>query len=359
MLRTGLAAGGADAKSLHTLEFRGSGGEYFRIWIVNLALTIATLGIYSAWAKVRTMRYFRGNTFLAGHPFDYHASAFRILIGRIIAVSVLLGYGVTARLQPLAAIPWAIFFLFITPWLLVSSLRFNARNTSYRSVRFNFVGTLGGAARVYILWPFLSLLFTLFITWPLVHRARDYYFVNNHTFGGKRFHTRFSGWRIFEIYLLAIGLYLLMAGAIVALIVAAAVPNKLFTAGSTPTPSEIVVVVGAYLVFFFMLTTVQVFVHAMTMNLALNNATLDNRHELRSRLGALRLSWIVVTNAILTLITLGLFYPWASVRLARYETSRFSVLAASDLDEFTSEAIATQGAIGEEIATFFDLGISL
>jgi uncharacterized membrane protein YjgN (DUF898 family) len=27
--------------------------RYFRIWIVNLLLTIATLGIYSAWAKVR------------------------------------------------------------------------------------------------------------------------------------------------------------------------------------------------------------------------------------------------------------------------------------------------------------------
>src|ERR1700722_10989750 len=236
MLRTGIAAGGADAKSLHTLEFRGSGGEFFRIWIVNLALTIATLGIYSAWAKVRTMRYFRGNTFLAGHPFDYHASAFRILIGRIIAVLVLLGYGVTAQLHPLAAAGWGIFFLFITPWLLVSSLRFNARNTSYRSVRFNFVGTLTGAARVYILWPVLSLLFSLLITWPLVHRARDYYFVNNHTFGGKRFQTHFSVWNIFEIYLLAVGLYLLMAGAVVGLFAVAVVPTNLFTPGSKITP---------------------------------------------------------------------------------------------------------------------------
>jgi len=47
------------------------------------------------------------------------------------------------------------------------------------------------------------------------------------------------------------------------------------------------------------------------------------------------------------------------VRMTRYEISCFSVLAASDLDEFTSEAMATQGAIGEEIASFFDLGISL
>ena len=42
----------------HRPEFRGDPKEYFRIWIVNLALTILTLGIYSAWAKVRKQRYF-------------------------------------------------------------------------------------------------------------------------------------------------------------------------------------------------------------------------------------------------------------------------------------------------------------
>ena len=40
------------------LSFTGTGSEYFRIWIVNLLFTILTLGIYSAWAKVRKLRYF-------------------------------------------------------------------------------------------------------------------------------------------------------------------------------------------------------------------------------------------------------------------------------------------------------------
>ena len=44
------------------IEFSGDGGEYFRIWIVNLALSVVTLGIYSAWAKVRRLRYFYGST---------------------------------------------------------------------------------------------------------------------------------------------------------------------------------------------------------------------------------------------------------------------------------------------------------
>lgn len=43
-------------------SFTGTGSEYFRIWIVNLLLSIVTLGIYSAWAKVRRMKYFYRNT---------------------------------------------------------------------------------------------------------------------------------------------------------------------------------------------------------------------------------------------------------------------------------------------------------
>ena len=36
-----------DNQSIHTLAFTGSGSEYFRIWIVNIVLTVLTLGIYS------------------------------------------------------------------------------------------------------------------------------------------------------------------------------------------------------------------------------------------------------------------------------------------------------------------------
>src|SRR2546421_6112345 len=69
-------------------EFTGTAAEYFRIWIVNLFFTLATLGIYSAWAKVRKRRYFYGSTRLDGDSFDYFASPKAILNGRIIAVAI-------------------------------------------------------------------------------------------------------------------------------------------------------------------------------------------------------------------------------------------------------------------------------
>ena len=69
----------------HRFEFSGTGSEYFRIWIVNIMLTILTLGIYSAWAKVRSQRWLHGHTSLADSAFRYHARPLQILIGRVIA----------------------------------------------------------------------------------------------------------------------------------------------------------------------------------------------------------------------------------------------------------------------------------
>src|SRR6476620_11445195 len=72
----------------YQLSFSGTASEYFRIWIVNLALSIATLGIYSAWAKVRRKRYFYSQTSLDGEPFEYTGQPVAILKGRVLAVIV-------------------------------------------------------------------------------------------------------------------------------------------------------------------------------------------------------------------------------------------------------------------------------
>ena len=106
--------------SPQTLPFRfhGKSGEYFRIWIVNLILSILTLGIYSAWAKVRTNRYFYGNTRLAGSGFEYHAKPITILKSRLIAVGLLLIYVFIGNMFPYAGIAFA---LALAPFLAVTA----------------------------------------------------------------------------------------------------------------------------------------------------------------------------------------------------------------------------------------------
>jgi uncharacterized membrane protein YjgN (DUF898 family) len=352
------AAGQKAAPTLYEFEFRGTGSEYFRIWIVNLALTILTLGVFSAWAKVRTWRYFYGNTFVGGHAFDYHASPWRILIGRTIAAILFIGYNVTVAFKPLYALPWILILGFAFPWLVNSSLRFNARNTSYRNVRLNFTGKYFEALVAFVVWP-LAGLATLFLLMPAARRARDFFFTNNHTFGGRRFRTEFTPWNIYAIYLfgflLFVTLIAVIAAGMWANVYVLAKGHNILANPIAVQAAYIAIGVLAYLAFLMLAPAI----NTMVVNLSLNNTTLDGRHRIRSRMSPLVVGWITVTNGFLVLFTLGIFYPWARVRLRRYETRKLALLLDGNIEDYASEAFATQSAVGEEIGSFFAFDFGL
>ncbi len=148
------------------LEFRATGAEYFRIWIVNLLLTIITIGIYSAWAKVRRLRYFYGSTSLDGTSFEYHGKPIPILKGRLIAVGA---YLVFFARRPLVAGPRRFVLLplviFGVPWIIMKARLFQMRMSSWRGLRFNFHGDYMGALGAYIGWSLLAAI-TIMILWP-------------------------------------------------------------------------------------------------------------------------------------------------------------------------------------------------
>jgi uncharacterized membrane protein YjgN (DUF898 family) len=169
--------------------FTGSASEYFRIWIVNLFLTIITIGIYSPWAKVRRLKYFYGNTWLDSHNFDYVANPVSILKGRAIVVALLVLYNVLVNLvHPLFGL-LAIVYLIFLPWIVNKSLSFNARMTIYRNVRFGFEGTLWNAFKAFVLWPLASAL-TLGLLTPFTSRATSNYIGSNAKYGAADFTTQ-------------------------------------------------------------------------------------------------------------------------------------------------------------------------
>lgn len=120
------------------MSFTGNGGEYFKIWIVNILLTIVTLGIYSAWAKVRTNQYFYGNTLLDNASFQYLAKPLNILKGRIIAVTVLIVYSVIQNIYIEYAVYALLVLLCLIPAMIVFAMSFRLRSTAYRNITFHF-----------------------------------------------------------------------------------------------------------------------------------------------------------------------------------------------------------------------------
>ena len=121
-------------------SFSGTGSEYFGIWIVNLLLSIVTLGIYSAWAKVRRLKYFYGNTTVANSSFEYHGNPVAILKGRFVAVILIIAYNLALKSSGIVALAMIVAVAFAMPWLVWKSLQFKLYNSSYRGIRFGFKG---------------------------------------------------------------------------------------------------------------------------------------------------------------------------------------------------------------------------
>ncbi|MGB7815520.1 MAG: YjgN family protein [Methylotenera sp.] len=200
--------------------FEGKTSEYFGIWIVNLLLTLVTFGIYSAWAKVRRKKYFYNNTLIDNVGFDYHAKPTAILKGRMIAFLFLLGYSTSANINPILPAIFMLILFAALPWLVVRGSLFNSRNTSHRGLRFDFVGTVGQAAKVFIGLPML-LVPTLGLIMPYNAHQKNQFLMNNHRFGLSQFNMQAKVKEFYKVYLMVM---ILPAIFIIGIIAAIAIP---------------------------------------------------------------------------------------------------------------------------------------
>ena len=347
------------------IEFRATGGEYFRIWIVNLLLTIITLGIYSAWAKVRRLRYFYGSTSLDGASFEYHGRPIAILKGRIIVVGIYLLFAAATRFWPLLQIVLVPLIIFGVPWIIVRSRLFQMRMTSWRGLRFNFHGRYGGAMGAFIGWVLLAVI-TLFILYPLALWKQVNFFVTNTAYGSERFRFRTTVGRFYEFCLVTLGISVgaaFIAGIVFAIFGAAAVMSGgLPQPGAAPTPPDpaTVIAIMAMVIPVLLLFNLVVgaYFRASFVNASVGGVSVGP-HEISSRLKFGPLLGILFTNLLGMVFTLGLFYPWAKVRMLRYQLTNTSVIAAGDLGQFAADQKAGPSAVGEEAADFFDIDFGL
>jgi uncharacterized membrane protein YjgN (DUF898 family) len=341
------------------LVFTGSADEYFRIWAVNIMLTVATLGIYSAWAKVRREQFFARHTLLAGVPFDYHGAPVAILKGRVVAVTLFGAYTVAGWVSPVALLVAMGLIGLVLPWLLARSFRFRARNTSYRGLRFAFTGSVGRAYWVFLALPALSLL-SLFALAPLWHRQMKDYLHDNAWYGQQRFTHHTPVPYFYATYAMAVLLVavLLFAGTLVltALMLAVAATSSGGPPGSSANPPTLLIVAmgGLYVVAILI---VQSFMAVRIQNGVWAHTRLGEG-RFACRLAFPRLLAIKFTNLIGIIVTLGLFRPVAQVRLARYMAEVFTVVPRRSLDDFEGVPADEVAAFGEEAAEIFDFDIA-
>lgn len=362
------------------VDFTGQAGEWFGIWIVNLLLSIVTIGIYSAWAKVRTKKYFYNNTFIAGRNFDYHATGKQILIGRIIVIVGFVAFSL------LSAIPFVNIIMFLAllaafPWLIVKSLQFNARMSSFSNVRFNFTGKKGRAFVVYVLLPLgayiavvavgvgggflagqsgsvalgvlagLATLVVLLFSIPIVDRAVKRYVINNHWLGKAAF--SFDAGLSAFVKALALALAWIVLVAVVSGVffgASFATLGDMFVnldAGGEPTPGQLGLIGLIYLLFFVALLPAGFIYQALVRNIMYDNTQLEGGHSFRSTVKVGPLMWIAISNAVVIVCSLGLMLPWAQIRMQKYLASQTFVIPGASLDDFIGAQQAAGNAIGD------------
>ena len=189
----------------YAVTFTGNGREYFGIWIVNVLLSIVTLGIYSAWAKVRRMQYFARNTQIDGASFDYHGDPKAILKGRLIAFALFALYQFASVAHPFLGLGVAIALAGVMPALLLRSLRFRLYNLSYRGLRFHFSGSMKEAYLAFLAWP-LAVVLSVGLLLPMFQQRLKRFQHRNSAFGQAPFSFDAPVKSFYWIYLQAFGL---------------------------------------------------------------------------------------------------------------------------------------------------------
>ena len=339
-----------DESRTQRLRFTADGWEYFRIWIVNVALTLLTLGVYSAWAKVRARRYLYGHIWLGDTAFDYTANPVAILRGRILVAFVAIAlwfanlfslwyyYAALAVLAPLV------------PWVVIRARTFQLRNSRYRGIAFDYQGRFRDAAVWYPLMAVASFV-TFGLAWPFRIFGRDRFLIEESRFGGKRF--RFIG-EAGPYY----GVYILVWVMTVVLFIGSCIVFVLPSLGSDPeSPSP----AAAWFVPVFVVLTGLfsfVYIRARLLSYRWSCTQLgDSDFVLQLSFGAML--WLYASNAALIVATFGLFTPFARIRVLRYFVDQFLVM--QPLGEVTFEAGEAQrlGAAGAEAAGEFGLEIGI
>ena len=337
------------------VNFSGQTGEYFRIWIVNIALTVLTLGIYSAWAKVRTLRYFYSHTSIEGAHFDYHATPQAILIGRLIAAALVAAYYFGSQYVPAVALSIIVIVVLAVPWLMVRSRSFQMRNTSFNGIRFDFRRNYVDSFKV-IYGGVAFTIITLGLGAPSAIYWRNRFVANNSGYGRTAFEFRGRAGAFYAIFWKSVGLAI--AGVLVTMAVLIPVTGALTGVSNEPGMMAEIVSTLVVLPIFFVYMAIGVYVQVRQRNYVWNSTFLGD-NGFSSSLSVRTMVWIYASNILAIIFSLGLMIPWAKIRLARYRAEHMTVLMTDELDAFMTANTRDNSAIGDEVGEAFDMEVEV
>jgi uncharacterized membrane protein YjgN (DUF898 family) len=302
-----------EGPNVHRFSFHGSGGSLFGIQIINLFLTLVTLGIYSFWGRVKVRKYMMSQSDFEGDRFAYHGTGKELMIGWLKAI-IIIGVPIVAlMLLSAGALVYVVFAVFM-PVAVVNARRYRLSRTSWRGIRFSFRGGVMDFFKISIKGWLLTAV-TLGIAYPIWQNWRQEFLVAHAYFGNRRFEYDGSGKDLLWSYVLNILL-------------------------SLPT-------FGICWVWYW--ARVQRYY---------SEHTRFGGGNFRSTVTGGGLFGLMFGNLFLLIITLGLAWSWVLVRNARFFLGHLYLDGPLETAEIMQEAQAAD-ATGDVLSGFFDLDFDL
>jgi len=385
----------------HAVLFHGRSGEYFSIWLVNVLLTLVTLGIYSAWATVRRRRYFFGNTEIAGDRFDYHARPVDILKGRIIVFVGMVLFFILSSAMPAISLVFLLAFCALIPWIIIRSWRYNALMSSFRGVRFNYLCRVGRAYWTMYLCPvllivalyavmaligmvaintgsmsvslilgivgFVAFLAGLAAVQGIVAALNHDLYINNMSYGSLPFKAELSKKAFIKMVLISFLImlpFLIVAGMLIGTLFV----SIFYSIAMGMTDPEMLNSLMAgnmlnifltFLVLLFGALVSSAYLVAAQRNYVFGQTKLGEKLRLKSTMSTGSFLGLTLTNTLIVIFTLGLGTPIAEVRLARYMANSTALEGDISLLDVQAHNDSAGTAVAEEVAAAFDLNVGI
>jgi uncharacterized membrane protein YjgN (DUF898 family) len=368
--QTAIQADGGCAHT-YTATFYGTGGSLFGIHLVNTLLTLVTLGFYYYWAKVKVRCYFFNQTEFAGDRFSYHGNARELMNGALKATVVFaLPYYGLSHIGPFIEssvavniglqIAASLLLLFFIPVAIVGARRYRLTRTAWRGIRFSFQGKAWDFIKLWLSGYALTGL-SLGLYYPYFSTKKHAFLTEHSYFGNEPFRFSGNGAQLFRpfltMYLIAATSFLLVSLAAYA-VVGSFVAERLKGSGGLGSLIVIMSTVIVSLIVGWLLFRLLWLPYSVTEQRYFWEQTSIGPASFSLSISTWPYVKLKLVNILLGVGTLGLAWPWITIRNIRFVTDRLVLTGVDNFDEVVQMYDAAP-PIGEGLDGFLDTGFDL
>lgn len=389
---------GSEGIQPYPLEFSGSGGEYFRVWIVNVLLSVVTLGFYTPFARRRTAMYFYGHTVVAGSPLEFTAPKRKMFVGFMLLVVLYAAFKLAAETgQDLAVSLFMLGGAALAPYFWGSAMRFRMSSTRWRGVRPHFAATWAEVYKaswpvfaVALIWAAVSMATGMLVDMPvpaakgkaaalpkipltawllfagalvatLLCVIRLEFNYKSLQVSRARIGVQAGRWKpaygdFVRIWLATLGVFfacILVVSLVLGVLVGGSFA-MLKAMGERGGLAAVMLVVAAVIAFmaiaFFSSAPARAYREARMFQLVWSNVGVSHIARFKCKLKARRYVMLRLKNMFLSLLTLGFYRPFARVSEYRMKTESVTLHVKGGLDQLVGQLVRQQDGVGDAIA---------